>query len=135
MKKRNMIATEAQEQRALIKWAQHHPICRNYLVHYPNGGFRNLIEAVNLKRAGAKAGVSDLLLAYPCHGYHGLWIELKRFRNPSRLTKDQQIWLTRMRNVGYVAVVAQGWEVAKSVIEIYLKGETVPKVEIEKFHA
>jgi len=133
MKKRNIIATEADEQSALFAWSKYHSICKDYLIAIPNGGSRHPIEARNLKRQGVRGGVSDIFLAYPNKGYYGLWIELKRFKNPSRLTKDQQIWLTRMRNIGYVAVVAQGWEVAKSIIEYYLDDNTV--IEIDKFHA
>lgn len=132
MKKNKLIATEAEEQSALFAWAKYHRVCKDYLFAIPNGGSRHPIEARNLKRQGVKAGVSDIFLAYPNKGYHGLWIELKRFRNPSRLTKDQQIWLMRMRKVGYVAVHVAGWEIAKGVIEYYLDDNTV--IEIDKFH-
>lgn len=111
-------ATERQEARALMQWASMHPICKYYLLHVPNGGSRNPIEAHNLRLEGVRAGVSDYLLAYPRGGYSGLWIELKR--QGGRATRAQKEWLERMEGVGYRAQVAYGWDEAKSIIEDYL---------------
>jgi VRR-NUC domain-containing protein len=121
------IATEAQEQMALIQWAHTHPICRDYLIAIPNGGSRHPREAANLKRQGVRAGVSDLFLAYPVIGpwpqiNAGLWIELKR-RSKARVTDEQVTWIDRMNAIGYFAIVAFGWEEAKRMILSYL-GET-----------
>lgn len=139
MNKRNLIASEAQEQTALFSWAKYHQICKDYLIAIPNGGSRHPVEARNLKRQGVRAGVSDIFLAYPMNSHHGLWIELKSLRHTAKLTIAQQTWLTRMRNAGYVAVCVAGWEIAKHVIEIYLDGRTISIeteiMEAEKFHA
>lgn len=114
-----VIPTEEQEHLALIQWVILHPICRKYLIHIPNGGSRNIIEAAKLKKMGVKAGVSDLFLAYPNGIYYGLWIELKR-RKGGILTKGQRDWLYIMQAVGYSTVVAYGWEEAKEMITEYL---------------
>ena len=47
----------------------------------PNGGSRNIIEAVKLKRTGTLSGVADLCV--PCSNgkYHALFIELKVGKN------------------------------------------------------
>jgi len=79
---------EDTEAEALWQWAQTQPIPRDYLLHIPNGGKRNVREAARLKKQGVRAGVSDYLLAYPCGGYHGLWIELKAGRG--KPTKPQK---------------------------------------------
>jgi VRR-NUC domain-containing protein len=118
------IASEAQEQMALIEWSKHHPICRDYLIAIPNGGSRHPREAANLKRQGVRAGVSDLFLAYPSlHlGFSGLWLELKR-RSKGRISDEQVSWIDRMNAGGYFAIVAFGWEEARRMILNYL-GET-----------
>jgi len=43
----------------------------------PNGGKRNVIEAMNLKRQGVLSGAWDLLLTIPKKGHSGLFIEMK----------------------------------------------------------
>jgi len=112
-------SSERQEARALIQWAKLHPVCRDYLLHVPNGGSRNKIEAYNLKLEGTRAGVSDYFLAYPHKDKPGMWLELKRLKG-GVLTAAQIEWLERMRSAGYVACVAYGWESAKTAIEAYL---------------
>src|SRR5579863_3136530 len=108
-----IIPRESQEQKALFDWAQYHPICRDFLIHIPNGGYRNPREAANLKKQGVKRGVSDIFLAYPIwdsQGMHyaGLWIELKR--KGGKLTVEQDAWLSMMSDQGYWAVVCYGAE-------------------------
>lgn len=114
--------TEAQEARTLMYWAKFHPICREYLIHIPNGGSRkDAREGANLKAQGVRPGVSDYFLAYPSKKYHGLWLELKR-KNPAPavLTAAQKDWLNKMNLVGYDAQLVYGWEAAKKIIEEYL---------------
>jgi len=118
-KRFSLMATEDEEQAALITWARTHPILRNRLYAIPNGGSRNIIEAAKLSRTGVLAGVSDLHLPYPSKGYHGLWIELKR-ENGGRLTKAQAEWLHLMSADGHLAVVCRGWTAAKRTLEDYL---------------
>jgi len=43
----------------------------------PNGGKRNMLEAVRLKRQGVIAGVPDLFIAKSNEKYNGLFIEMK----------------------------------------------------------
>lgn len=112
---------ESQEQQALVRWAQYHPIPKNYLSANPNGGYRNPREAARLKLEGVRPGVSDLFLAYPTEQFHGLWIEMKRPKgHTSRLTSPQAAWLDRMKGVGYDTHVAYGWEDARYYLETYL---------------
>lgn len=120
---------EDDEQKALIAWAR----CANYgagkvgdwLIAIPNGGKRNIKEAARLKAHGVKAGVSDLFLPVPKHGFHGLWIELKAPKTATlpagKPTAAQIDWLSRMAGQGYMAVLSIGWENAKITIEDYLR--------------
>lgn len=119
--------TEAQHQTAVIKWAnlslKRYPELA-LLHHIPNGGSRNKLEAINLKRQGVKAGVPDLHLPVSRGEYHGLYIEMK---TPTGKTSDHQIWwIEQLTEQGHFVEVCHGWQSAVRVIEWYmnLKGET-----------
>lgn len=116
--------TEAQEQSALIQWAQlqegKYPQLK-FLHHIPNGGSRHTIEAVNLKRQGVKSGVPDLCLPYPNGEYHGLYIELKSTSKSARLSKNQKWWIDGLKKNGYRVHCCKGFEAAKEVIIDYLE--------------
>lgn len=116
--------SEAQEQTELIKWAEEcvemniHPELKN-IYAVPNGGTRDKLEAVNLKRQGLKPGVPDLCLAYPAGGYHGLYIEMKV--HPNKTTAKQDEWLLNLNRAGYAVKVCYSAKAAKTAIERYLK--------------
>lgn len=119
------VPKESAEQEALFRWAnwmegQHPELALMFYV--PNGGSRNSVEAANLKRQGVKPGVPDLFLPVPRGIYHGLFIELKRYKG-GRVSKEQTEWMAALRTMGFVAEVANGWEQAAEIISIYLKGE------------
>jgi hypothetical protein len=115
-----LIASEHEEAKALIEWARLHPIASQYLIHNPNEGKRSWREGKKMKEEGLVRGVSDYLLAYPFNGNAGLWIELKRI-SKSHASEEQKHWIEKMRNVGYKAYFAYGWEHAKELIEDYLR--------------
>ena len=123
----NLVATEHQEQVALMQWwgyySQAHSIPETLLFAIPNGSFRQKVTGAILKAEGVRAGVSDLFLAYPSGQYHGAFIELKRDRKASRVTVMQKRFLKFARDFGYYAVVAYGFEDAKHVIESYVGGK------------
>jgi len=135
-----LVASETQEQIALIDWAcltkmpapnSGMPIAE-FLFHIPNQGKRSKIGGHQLVRMGLKAGVPDLFLAYPREfGYgplfhqHGMFIEMKH-RNlkgtpTGGLTHAQKSMLTLLDSVGYMCIVAYGWEEARDEILEYLQ--------------
>jgi len=63
-----------------------------WLFAIPNGGSRDKVTGAKLKAEGVKAGVADLILAYPTghtdRNIHGWWIEVKHGKN--KLTMSQQ---------------------------------------------
>lgn len=72
----------------------------------PNGGSRNLIEAVNLKRSGVVKGVPDVFVAVARGQWHGLFIEAKVRGNAA--SSEQQTMLDKLLAQGYRAAVAMG---------------------------
>jgi hypothetical protein len=122
--KNKVDASEFQIQCALIEWAKHKKIpgtnehVSDFLIAIPNGGSRHIAEALNLKRSGVKAGVSDLFFAYPRGGCHGMWIELKKPKGAK--SKKQAEFITQMQAVGYLAGFVYGLDDAILIIEKYL---------------
>jgi hypothetical protein len=84
----------------------------------PNGGHRHIKTATKLKREGVKAGVPDVMLAYPSAGCAGLWIEMKW--NKNKPTKEQARWLKRLKLAGYAVAVCYSADEAINKIAEYL---------------
>lgn len=112
---------EHYEQKALFLWADllipKVPELA-LLFAIPNGGQRNIIIARKLKDEGVKAGVPDMFLPVARGNYHGLFIELKS--KDGVTSKNQDYWLRRLSEQGFMAQVCYGWTEAKETIEKYL---------------
>ncbi len=118
-----MKKSEASEQIALIQWCdinKHIYPGLELIFAVPNGGKRNKLEAINLKKQGVKAGVPDLFLPVAKYGYNGLFIELKYGNN--KATLKQKEWIEKLNKQGYCATVCNGFDEAKDVIEKYMIG-------------
>ncbi|MEA4869921.1 MAG: VRR-NUC domain-containing protein [Christensenella sp.] len=114
--------TEAQEQTALFRWAAYASGKYPDLVlmfHIPNGGTRDVIEAKHLKDQGVKSGVPDIFIPSARGEYHGMFIEMKSEKG--RVSDQQQNWVDRLSDEGYLTVVCYGFEQAKDEIERYLQ--------------
>lgn len=109
---------ESQIQKAVFDWAKLKPELK-WLFHIPNGGSRNMIEAVQLKRQGVKKGVSDIFLPISRNGFHGLFIELKAGKN--KPSKEQLEFIDYVTEQGYKAVICYGLDETIRVIEDYLR--------------
>ena len=116
--------TESEEQQALFAWAglmeSKHPELA-WLVHVPNGGLRNMPEAVRFKAEGVRKGFPDIVLTVARGGYHSLAIELKRQRG-GRVSPEQQGWIDWLNAQGWLAVVCKGAAEAIDCITKYLGG-------------
>lgn len=122
------VPTEHEEQVALFQWAEANegrwPGLAN-LFAVPNGGYRPMVTAAQLKAEGQKPGVPDCFLAVPRpgvngKGYHGLFLELKRSDRSNHATALQKEWIDRLSQYGYKAVVCYGAQEAIKVILDYL---------------
>jgi len=106
---------------------------------YPNILFRSdyaagmkmtMGQAMQHKRLQATRGWPDLFLAYPNKGKHGLFIELKAdnvslYLKDGSLTtnphiREQEEVLKWLRELGYEAVFAKGYDQAVSIIDDYI---------------
>lgn len=121
-----MKSSESLEQQKFIQWCE---LSKNkykdldLIYAIPNGGSRHKLEAIKLKREGVKSGVPDLhlpkiILKYE---YYGLYIEMKYGKN--KTSKNQDEYIRRLKNAGYIVKVCYGFDEAKEVIEKYYGGK------------
>jgi hypothetical protein len=85
-----------------------------YMFHVPNGGHRHPAVAAQMKAAGVKRGVPDILFPIGYNNFRGLAIELKAGIN--RTTKDQVVWLDVLEKEQWKTVICYGW--VNAAIEI-----------------
>lgn len=79
---------ESELQASCVEWFRFtYPQYKMLLFSIPNGGKRNIITAMRLKREGAVSGVPDLFLSIARNEYHGMYIEMKTEKN--KLTENQ----------------------------------------------
>ena len=97
-----------------------HPVpvlSRLFAIH--NQGHGDAIRGGKARAEGVKAGVPDIMLPWPMHGYNGLFIELKRSKKGA-VSDKQDEWINYLLQAGYAASVCYGWKEASDDIKFYL---------------
>jgi len=115
-KESDYVPTESDDQILLAVWLKKKGI---RFTASANGGKRNYYEAIKLKRMGVSPGFPDIEIPYPSGKYHGLYIELKR-KKGGKVSPEQAEWLQYLRDKGYYAEIAHGFEEAKEIVTHYL---------------
>ena len=127
--KNNNPPTEAQEQKALIRWWRETAPALGFdprtLIHSANEGRRTWGGANCIRAMGLIAGVPDLFLASPRAGLGGLWIEMKRSQKPSPVSFTQASMLDLLEGQGYAVAVCYGSKAAIETIRAYLTGASI----------
>jgi hypothetical protein len=122
-------------------------VADHIVTNYPNVLFRTDAGGIKLPIGlakklkdmnGGRRGWPDMFIAEPRvksfpNVYHGLFIELKKegtriFKKDGKLVADEHIreqfdMLADLRNRGYVAEFACGFDEAKKLIDEYMEGE------------
>lgn len=107
-----------------ILWFDYqYPLLKKLLFAVPNGGSRNVVEATNLKKQGVRAGVSDLVLLYPCNDYPFLCIEFKALKGKQQ--PEQIEFQKSVESVNGLYVIIRSFEDFKNIIVKYM---TVGKI-------
>lgn len=88
----------------------------------PNGGRRDIREAMSLKKEGVRPGVPDLILATPRGAHGALFIEFKI--KPNKPSVLQQEMMERLEEQGYKCAVCYTLDQAIKVVEDYLQGDS-----------
>ncbi len=89
-----------------------------WLYAVPNGGKRSKVEAGIMKAEGVRAGMTDLVLAWPTDRWPGLYIEMKTA--DGRVSPEQKDWAERLTEAGYRHEICRGRLEAIAVIRDYL---------------
>jgi len=121
--------SESQEQQALHQWCQ-----AKRLVSYavPNGGSRNMLEAIKMKKEGITAGVSDYVVML---SHKILFIEMKKRRKKLKngkmskakvsTTPEQVKFLNHVNTLPYAAgAVCEGAKEAIAFIQKELSSKS-----------
>ncbi len=126
-KSKPLVASETQEQQALVKWLRLHPVLKDFFCKNDNEGKRTPQQGANLKRSGLRPGVSDIFIYYPSTSFHGLWIEMKRNKKYTKSEmntpswKAQELFIETVKSVGYEGKICYGWQDSVEIIERYLR--------------
>ena len=118
------IATENQEQRALVKWLSYHPVLKDFYCKNNNEGKRTAAQGWNLKLMGLRPGVSDIFVYYPTKTYAGLWLEIKRNKKYTASERRTDTWIAqqefieRVKMVGYAGEFCYGFVDGQNIITI-----------------
>ena len=116
--------SEHQIQVELMSWCAlmvYKKVCPELRLIYaiPNGGHRHKLTGAKLKAEGVKAGVPDLCLPVARHGFHGMYLELKR--DPKlKLSPKQKVWFQDLREQGYWCVKCGSFQEAVQELSSYL---------------
>lgn len=111
--------TESNEQIAAMDWLRaQHPKIALYTLHIGNERKASYYAGYIMKRMGVLKGASDLFMAYPSGGFHGLFIEVKS--KTGKPTVEQKDFIDRMNSVGYMARVCYGAEEVINTMKDYL---------------
>lgn len=102
-------------QAACIKWfrlAFH----RYIAFSVPNGGLRNKLEAINMKRAGALAGVSDLILVAD---HSVLFVEMKTEKG--KQSEYQKKFQADVERLGFEYKICRSLQDFQITVEHWIK--------------
>ena len=111
--------TESNEQIAAMDWLRmQHPKIALHTMHIGNERKATYYMGYIMKQMGVLKGASDLFMAWPSGGYHGLFIEVKS--KIGKPTPAQKEFLERMNSVGYKAVVCYGADEVISTMKEYI---------------
>jgi len=107
------IPTEHQEQCAFVQWFElkYQGV---FIYATPNGGMRNVVVAVKLKKEGVKKGVPDLFVPK-----WKLYIEIKKQKG-GVVTKDQKEVIEILESSGYTVFICNGCDEAIKKVEQFV---------------
>ena len=110
---------ESEMQRSCKRWFDlQYPKLSRLCFAVPNGGVRNSREAAIMKAEGVTAGVADMILLVPHHGYGCLCIEFKTA--DGRQSESQKLWQVDAEANGNKYVVVRNIDQFVNEVKKYL---------------
>lgn len=120
---------EQKVQIQLIQYLKYQfPDASKFIVKIDNEAKLTKTGHIIRNKMGLHKGASDLFLAYPVGPYHGMWLEIKRdgfeITSSNKLHTTNQInFLNKMRDVGYYAAMASGFDECRMHVDNYLRAK------------
>lgn len=101
-----------------------------YIIKITNEGKRSRLGNWLMAKMGMHVGASDIFIALPLWGFHGLFIEVKppKYKvTPSKKKHhdEQMAFILKMRDKGYVAEMGIGLKECISIVDTYFKYKSV----------
>jgi hypothetical protein len=110
---------ESDLQSACVRWFRYqYPKYDKILFSVPNGGHRNKLTAISMKREGQVAGVSDLILLLSNGKHSSLCIEMKAEKG--KQTDLQKEFQQVAEQYGNKYIICHSFDEFKTEIETYL---------------
>jgi VRR-NUC domain len=111
---------ESESQSDFFKWLNlQYPQYSKLCFKIPNEGRRSYALANVFKKTGLKSGIPDVFCAIPLKDKPGLFIEFKS--KGSKISPNQQFYLTEFKKVGYECAVCYSTEEAIKVFLDYMR--------------
>lgn len=111
---------ESELQRSCKQWFDlQYPKLSRLCFAVPNGGARNAREAGIMKAEGVTAGVADMILLTPRHGYGSLCIEFKTKQGYQ--SESQKLWQHDTEANGNKYVVVRSIDQFVNEVKKYLQ--------------
>lgn len=118
-KRRKPSHKESEIQQACVRFFRYtYP--QYIILSIPNGGSRNVVEAVNLKKEGALAGASDLLLIAD---HKVLFVEMKTARG--RQQQSQKDFQHKVEVLGFKYVICRSLDDFMTEVHNWLGKKTL----------
>lgn len=121
-----MVMAKNSEHIEQVKFIQYvrvfHPDLDGLYWATPNGGKRDVKEAVRLKAEGVRRGVPDIQFAIPSGTKYGLFLEFKRPDGKGVVSKEQKFVMGKLEANGYKCAVVKNTSEAKNILNLYLLG-------------
>ena len=131
--------SESDQQITVVQWWNiTYPKLAGCLISYPSGWIvdlekkngkwkpsgKDFAKLKKVKAEGWRKGVSDIFIAVPRKGKHGLWIEIKDTNKTwCKVSKEQREHLELMKEMGYEAIWCAGADVTIAAIKTYMSEE------------
>lgn len=110
---------ESELQIACVNWFRFaYPQFKYLLFSIPNGGHRNILTAMRMKREGVISGVPDLFLSIGKNGFNGFYIEMKQGKG--KLTSNQETFFHQAKKHNYKCEVITSLDQFIREISFYL---------------
>ena len=125
MRLKRSLYPETKVQVAIVKYIKlQHPAACKLIVRIGNEGKRTVQGHELAKKCGMNVGASDLLIAYPSSGFHGLWLEIKQGEwkpvpSNKKHTEKQLRFIERVKSVGYQGAVGVGIDQCIEIVDNY----------------